>query len=172
LHRWFFTEIITFYGLLASAIVYLLFAAVFHVKTDKFVFFEERTKTDFITWSQELYRYFGICNTLLLVSIITYAIYDGQACKGDNLNNPGSALIPTHLCQVLSLIAVIFFIDRTHSLANYVFYGGLLVIPFVSFIYIAIATGVTAEGVCQRGLKSWLITDCVVFAWMLPDYFA
>jgi hypothetical protein len=55
---------------------------------------------------------------------------------------------------------------------NYVFYGGLLVIPFFAFVYIAISTGVTAPGVCQRGLKSWLITDCVVFAWMLPDYFA
>jgi hypothetical protein len=98
LHHWFLTEILTFYGLLASAVVYLLFAAVFHVKTDKFVFTEERVNTDFITWSQELYRYFGICMTLLLVSIINYAIYDQQACKLDNLNNPGSALIPTHLC--------------------------------------------------------------------------
>lgn len=98
LHRWFLTEIITFYGLLASAVVYLLFAAVFQVKTDKFVFQKERCYTDFITWSQELYRYFGMTMTLLMVSIITYAIYDQEACKHDNLNNPGSALIPTHIC--------------------------------------------------------------------------
>jgi hypothetical protein len=39
-------------------------------------------------------------------------------------------------------------------------------------LYIAIATGVSAPGVCQQGLKSWLITDCIVFAWMIPDYFA
>lgn len=31
LHHWFLTEILTFYGLLASAVVYLLFAAIFHV---------------------------------------------------------------------------------------------------------------------------------------------
>jgi len=98
LHRWFLTEIFTFYGLLASAVVYLLFAAIFTVKTDKFVILEERINTDFITWSDELYRYFGICMTLLLVSIINYAIYDEEACIYDNLNNPGQALIPIHLC--------------------------------------------------------------------------
>ncbi len=55
---------------------------------------------------------------------------------------------------------------------NFIFYGGLLVIPFLAFVYIAISTGVSAEGKCQQGLKSWLITDCIVFAWMVPDYFA
>ena len=51
LHRWFFTEIITFYGLLASAVVYLMFAAISSVKTDKFVYLKDKDKMDFITWS-------------------------------------------------------------------------------------------------------------------------
>lgn len=63
--------------------------------------------------------------------------------------------------------------DAKHpSRVNFIFYGGLLVIPGLAFVYIAISTGVSAEGKCQQGLKSWLITDCIVFAWMVPDYFA
>jgi len=62
--------------------------------------------------------------------------------------------------------------DVKDDRVNFVFYGGLLVIPILCFIYIAIAINVSADGKCQPGLKSWLITDCVVFAWMVPDYVA
>ena len=62
--------------------------------------------------------------------------------------------------------------EAKNARVDFIFYGGLLVIPFVAFLYIASSTGVSAEGKCQQGLKSWIITDCIVFAWMVPDYFA
>jgi len=62
--------------------------------------------------------------------------------------------------------------DAKDPKVDFVFYGGLLVIPILCFVYIAIATNLSADGKCQQGLKSWLITDCIVFAWMVPDYFA
>ena len=62
--------------------------------------------------------------------------------------------------------------EAKNARVDFIFYGGLLVIPFVAFLYIAISTAVSAEGKCQQGLKSWIITDCIVFAWMVPDYFA
>ncbi len=82
------------------------------------------------------------------MSIYTYALNEGLACNDDNLNNPGSALIPIHSLQVLSLLAVIFFLDNKYQYVDHIYYGGLLAIPLVVFIYIAIATAISAEGLC------------------------
>jgi hypothetical protein len=39
--------------------------------------------------------------------------------------------------------------EAKNARVDFIFYGGLLVIPFVAFLYIAISTGVSAEGKCQ-----------------------
>jgi hypothetical protein len=50
------------------------------------------------------------------------------------------------------------------------FCAGVLVVPAAAFVYVAIATaGGNKE--CHPHARIWLITDCIVFAFMVPEFF-
>jgi hypothetical protein len=98
LHYWFLTEIVIFYSLILSAIVYLLFAAVFSFKNSILLDEAKRKSTDFITWSLGVYRYFGMFLSLFIVSTLLYTLEEAYECfKHDNLIDPMQSLIATHL---------------------------------------------------------------------------
>jgi hypothetical protein len=52
LYYWFLLEIITFYGLIFSAIIYLILAAIFSVRGGMLIDMSQKDKIDFITWSK------------------------------------------------------------------------------------------------------------------------
>jgi hypothetical protein len=47
---------------------------------------------------------------------------------------------------------------------------GIFLVPFCVFIYIIVSLS-TINGRCQKGYKSWLTTECVIFACLIPDFF-
>ena len=72
LHSWFIVEIITFYGLIFSLIVYLICASIWKVKPHDFLLDEKYLRSDFLEWSSDVYYYFGLSLTLLSVSVAIY----------------------------------------------------------------------------------------------------
>jgi hypothetical protein len=70
---------------------------------------------------------------------------------------------------------VIFYYDHTRQYTSFlVLCWGVFIIPFLIFIYIAISTGIISEAhsseVCFLGSKIWLMTDCIVFAFLVPEF--
>lgn len=68
LHKWLLIEIITFYSLIGSAILYLFLASLFSFKRGDLIG-EENKKADFLTWTEDIYYSFGLTTTLLGVTI-------------------------------------------------------------------------------------------------------
>ena len=70
---------------------------------------------------------------------------------------------------------VIFYFDHTRKRTSFlVLCFGVFILPFLVFIYIAIATGVisyaNSSEECFLASKIWLMTDCIVFAFLVPDF--
>lgn len=66
LTKWLLVEIITFYGLIASAIIYLFVGAIFKFKRENLLkksLDRLQRKTDFIQATHNLYFYFGLTTT-------------------------------------------------------------------------------------------------------------
>ena len=77
-------------------------------------------------------------------------------------------LISIHVLQVITLIVVTFFTDEdnlniflTSCCASFT--------PFIMYVYVAAATG-TLKG-CETGMKIWLITNCIIFGFLLIESF-
>lgn len=109
LQNWLIVEIITFYGLIISAIVFLLFSSLFKFKSEVFVDKNSKDTTDFITYSSDLYKYFGLCTTMLVVSIVIYDFEKDYNCPDFNMRNPLIVLITIHCLQVFSLFLNTFY---------------------------------------------------------------
>ena len=139
-------EIITFYGLILSAIIYLIFCAIFKLDAYYFVISEEKGKIDFITWSEGIYKYFGLLMTMLLVTIVVFALEQHIDCSldgsGSDFSDPIKTLIAIHSLLIFVLVIMIFFVRKT-TFKNYFFCcccGSF--IPFTMYLYIGIATGI------------------------------
>jgi|LauGreDrversion4_2_1035121.scaffolds.fasta_scaffold104946_2 hypothetical protein len=99
-------------------------------------------------------------------------------CYG-NINkftNPIIVAISAHLVQLITIIMVIFYFDKKKQGTSYNFlYGGYYIIPFLLFIYIAIDTGIISHAnpdePCYLSSKIWLMADCMVFAFQIPEFF-
>jgi len=52
---------------------------------------------------------------------------------------------------------------------------GFFIIPLLVFIYIAISTGIISNAnssePCYLASKIWLMADCLVFVFLVPDFF-
>jgi hypothetical protein len=68
---------------------------------------------------------------------------------------------------------VIFYFEKQYT-SFLILIWGILIIPFMIFIYIAISTGIYwADGKeedCFLVSKIWLMTDCIVFAFLVPEF--
>jgi len=74
------------------------------------------------------------------------------------------------------VIAVIFYFDRKRIRTSFLaLCWGYYIIPFLVFIYIAISTGIISEAnsgePCYLASKIWLLADCLVFAFLIPEFF-
>jgi len=84
-----------------------MLASVIRVKNPFLVKENLKNKVDFITWSQNYYHYFGLCLTLLIVTISTYVMdknmrrdkSEDNKCYGKSYRHgdPITGLIPVHL---------------------------------------------------------------------------
>lgn len=73
LHKWLMIEIITFYSLIAAAILYLFLASLFSFKR-KEILADDYKGTDFLIWSEDIYYHFGLTVTLLSVTAVVQYI--------------------------------------------------------------------------------------------------
>jgi hypothetical protein len=104
LHRWFQLEIITFYALIVSAVLYLLCASLFAFKRGDFIQ-GDREETDFLTWSEDIYAQFGLSTTTLVISVVVYIFQEYNAssmseedsCEVSPLKNTLITLISVHV---------------------------------------------------------------------------
>jgi hypothetical protein len=84
-----------------------MLASVIKVKNTILVEDNINDKVDFITWSRNQYHYFGLCLTLLIVTITTYVMDNNLRTKKSADNkcygkpyryvDPIQGLIPVHL---------------------------------------------------------------------------
>jgi hypothetical protein len=75
----------------------------------------------------------------------------------------------------VSLIIVIFYFDKGQNKSAFkLFVSGVFIIPLLIFIYVAISTGListkNAGGECFLGSKIWLMTDCIIFLFLIPEF--
>lgn len=73
-------EIITFYALIISAVFFLFFSAIFKFKNTSFTVEDVKDTTDFITWTKDIYKYFGLISTLFVVTIVLYIFEEDKKC--------------------------------------------------------------------------------------------
>ena len=141
LHKWFIIEIITFYSLIASAILYLFMASIFPFKrTDLLV--EYNKNSDFLTWSSDIYDQFGLGATLLGITVVVQVIEGQLICpNGQSYQAPMTALIVVHSYQFLFNIFVFYGIDDAR-IALSICVLCISIVPLFVFIYIAVGTGV------------------------------
>ena len=72
LHKWLIIEIITFYSLIGSAILYLFLASLISFKRGGLLGSDNK-KTDFLIWSEDIYYHFGLTATLLgITGVVQY----------------------------------------------------------------------------------------------------
>lgn len=82
-------------------------------------------------------------------------------CIDSSYKNTFVALIVVHCIQALAAILIAFIVQIIY-VSILVCFACISIVPFCFFIGIAISTGVTHG--CQTMMKTWLITDCIVFA--------
>jgi hypothetical protein len=80
LHKWLLLEIITFYGLIVSAVIFLVLSSLFKIEAALSAIQEDRDTTDYITWSKGLYKYFGLCMTMLVVTAVMFGLEEPISC--------------------------------------------------------------------------------------------
>jgi hypothetical protein len=86
LHKWLLLEIITFYGLIVSAVIFLVLSSLFKIGAALVeagllpAIQEDRDTTDYITWSKGLYKYFGLCMTMLVVTAVMFGLEEPISC--------------------------------------------------------------------------------------------
>jgi hypothetical protein len=68
---------------------------------------------------------------------------------------------------------VIFYFEKQYT-SFLILIWGILILHFIIFIYIAISTGIYwADGKeedCFLVSKIWLMADCIVFAFLVPEF--
>lgn len=72
-----------------------------------------------------------------------------------------AVLLAVHSLQFLTHILYVYVIEDPLS-STLTCMCCLVLVPFIMYIYIAIAAGVLHG--CQDLMKTWLITDCIIFA--------
>jgi hypothetical protein len=80
LHKWLLLEIITFYGLIVSAVIFLVLSSLFKIEAGLLTIQADRDTTDYITWSKGLYKYFGLCMTMLVVTAVMFGLEEPISC--------------------------------------------------------------------------------------------
>lgn len=140
LSNWILIEITTFYGLILSAVLFLLFSSLF--KLTQTFREDEYATTDFINWSKDSYKYFGLFMTMLVISLVIQNIDMEGKCQTDDMSftHPMRTLIAIHIIQVASVLYSNHFSipDGINS------YHGICIlcagaIPILIYVYIVIA---------------------------------
>jgi hypothetical protein len=77
-----------------------------------------------------------------------------------------ACLLAIHFLQVLVTTLYLYYFQ---GIKGYIvcFLTGA-VAPFALFVYVAIATA-TEKG-CQLGMRQWMITDCIIFPFLICDF--
>ncbi len=105
LHSWFMVEIITFYFLIFSVVIYLMLASIWKIKRISY-YESERTQyfeNDFLEWTNDVYYYFGLSLTLLCVSVTIYIQEKDMKC-GPNKSTYMPTLITVITIHVLQCV--------------------------------------------------------------------
>ena len=91
-------EIITFYGMIGSAIIFLFLSSVISIKRKDYLVPESEDSTDFIVWTQDLYSYFGLYCTMLAVTVTVFILENDFICNNGFSLKPGmTTLISVHV---------------------------------------------------------------------------
>jgi len=138
LHKWLLLEIITFYGLIVSAVIFLVLSSLIKIEARVFAIEEDRDTTDYITWSQGLYKYFGLCMTMLVVTAVMFGLEDQITCQGESFIEPMRALLSVHALQVVTITIFIFYVNNEAGGCCLCLFCGSI-IPLSLYIYIAVA---------------------------------
>ena len=80
LHKWFMIEIISFYSLILSAIIYLFLGSLFTFKRGGLLT-DDKKDTDFLTWTEDVYYQFGLTSALLGITAAVQIIEGGIECN-------------------------------------------------------------------------------------------
>ena len=167
MHKWLMVEIITFYGLIVSAIIYLFCASMWSFKRSNFTSKESSDITDFLSYTEDLYYYFGLNTTQFVVTIVVLIVEFDVQCSSNN----GASFKPT-ICVLLAihglqfLFSVLFvYVIKDNLISAVVYILFATITPALMFIYVVISL-FTTKG-CQILMKNWIITDCIVYIFIL-----
>jgi len=81
---WVLIEIITFYGLLCSVIIFLISSLVFnfaYTSQSRISMRNRKNAIDFLLQASKIYKSFGIICTLLIVSVTAFILEKDKVCS-------------------------------------------------------------------------------------------